>query len=264
MLASTNPRSETATTSSRLSTHTSDHGDTPRWEVGHRLSAGAGVGAVVAFAIAYFVAGTPPSPDASTGAVSSYLIEHQDALLLQAFLLSVGSVLYLMFVCRLRTVIVGAADRDGTLSVLTVVSATALVVVLAIGDLPLTALVWRGPQGVDPPLVRLIYDTSLLSLYSLSSALALTTIVAPSIVILRTGVLPRALVALGLLSAAVTGAEGFGMFFRSGWMAAGSGPGLFSVILWNLWVLAAAVSCLRHDGARSRGPDPRLHFRDNP
>ncbi len=89
-----------------------------------------------------------------------------------------------------------------------------------------------------------------LSLYAVSATAVALAVGATSVIIFRTGVLPRWLVALGAVEVAVNLVELAGLGSRSGLNAAGYAAGI-GPLLWSLWAAASAVALARHLG-RSR------------
>ena len=80
----------------------------------------------------------------------------------------------------------------------------------------------RRPAPPDPVLARFAYDIQTLATYAITSTAALVSIGVPSIVIWRTGVLPRWLSVLGAAEIAVNIAELSGLSSQHGALASGS------------------------------------------
>lgn len=118
-----------------------------------------------------------------------------------------------------------------------------LLAIIAAGLIPLVAVAWSGAAGLPPAVVRIAFDTSNLSLYALSAPVAAASVLAPSVVIWRSRVLPRWLVWLGVVEVAVNAVELAGLFASKGadtaGYAAGAGP-----LLWIVWAGAISVAAL--------------------
>ena len=115
-----------------------------------------------------------------------------------------------------------------------------LLTIIAAALLPAMALVWRGAPTGDPSLVRLAYDMETLGTYAVTAMVALVAVGAPSLVIWRTGVLPRWLAVLGVLEVGINVVELAALSSRHGAFAGGyvAGVGPF---VWALWVAAVSV-----------------------
>jgi hypothetical protein len=116
-------------------------------------------------------------------------------------------------------------------------------VIIAAGLIPVAAVVWHGAAATPPGVVRLVTDMASLSQYSLSAPAAAASALAPAIVIWRTRVLPRWLVGLAVVEAAVNVAELAGLAVvkgaDAGGYAAGVGP-----VLWVAWAAGLAAASL--------------------
>jgi hypothetical protein len=119
--------------------------------------------------------------------------------------------------------------------------------VVAIGIVSQAAVTWRGAAGLDPHLVQFGYDVGTLSLYAVSAMAVALAVGATSVIIYRTGVLPRWLVALGALEVAINLVELAGLGSRTGLNAAGYAAGV-GPLIWSLWAAAASVTLARYLG----------------
>jgi hypothetical protein len=213
----------------------------------NKAAAAAGLLGAVLVVVAGLIAGAPPRPDDATAKVVHFLVDKRSAVLAGYLLALVGGSLLLWFVGRLRTVLADAGDP--TLANATVAAWVLLFAIVGIGFVLVGAVAWRGADRTPAALVRFAWDASTLALYSLSAAAALLSILAPIIVIGRTGVLPRWLVGLGLVEIAVNLAELGGLFARRGWDAGGLVVGL-GPLVWSVWVAAAAIVMYRATARR--------------
>ena len=156
------------------------------------------------------------------------------------FLVGLAGAFLIWFLGYLREFL-AVEGASPALSNVTLVSWVALLVIVVGGTVPLTAVVWEGAGHVDPGLVRLAFDASNLSLYSLSAGVALLSVLAPTIVIWRSGALPRWLVVLGAVEIVANGVELIGIFTRTGANAAGYAAGV-GPFVWVLWVAAVSLT----------------------
>jgi hypothetical protein len=215
----------------------------------------------VAYVVGAFMGGTPLKPDDPIDKVVTHLHDHRSGLLGGTVLTLVGLALLLWFLGYLRALLAGVEDEGAPLATVTVASWVALFVLVGAGSIPLNVVVWRGADQVDPTLVRLAFDAGNLSLYAITATAALLSVLAPCVVIGRTKVLPRWLLAIGAVEIAVNLVEIAGMFSRNGWNAAGYAYGI-GPIVWVVWVAAVSITMMlrRPDAApadRPAGRTPR-------
>ncbi len=143
----------------------------------------------------------------------------------------------------LRAFLAEAEGDGGPLATVTAVAWVALLVIAIGGGVSEAVIIWHGTSGIAPNIVGLAFDASNLSLYSLSAGAALLSVLAPIIVIWRTGVLPQWLVALGALEITVNVIELAGLFTRTG-LNAGGYVGDIDPFVWVVWVGAMSISML--------------------
>ncbi len=210
-------------------------------------AAWAGLVGVVLFVIGSLLAGSPPKPDASSAAVASFLVQQRSSLLIGTVLLLLAIPCFGLFVGVLSGTLRDAEGGRGTLSGAATLGWTLMLTVVSVGVLSQTALVWRGANAFDPQLIRFGYDLSTLSLFAVSAMAVALAVGATSAVILRTGVLPRWLVVLGVVEVAVNCVELAGLGSRSGLDAAGYAAGI-GPLIWSLWAAATAVTLARRTG----------------
>jgi len=113
-------------------------------------------------------------------------------------------------------------------------------VVAIAGAIPFVATAWRG---ADDGMLRMAYDTNLLSLYPLTAGLSIASVLLPTSSGLLTRTLPwwAALPAIIVVVANVLELIGF-VFFDAGTMALGVAPGLIAVPGWTLWMGITSVA----------------------
>jgi hypothetical protein len=191
---------------------------------------------VALYALAALCGGLPPMPDAPADAVSRYLAEHRSLLIWQALLVALAIPLLVIFFSWLRGTLARVEGGDAPLSRAGFAGFLLLIATYLAGQVPLVALVWRGAESYPLGLVQFAYDASVFALYPLTATLSMLSILAPSVVAWRGGLLPSWLYAvIGALVAANLG-ELAGLRFATGFLAAGAGPGLVAPPAWALWV----------------------------
>lgn len=205
-----------------------------------RVGAGSGAAGALVYVASAYTAGTPLKPDATVQQIVSHLADKRSALLLGVLLAVIAVALLLWFLGYLREFL-AVEGGSSELANVTLVAWVVLLVLAVGGSVPLTAVVWHRAGQADPGMVRLVFDVSNLSLYSVSAGAALLSVLAPSIVIWRSGALPRWLAVLGAVEIAVNVVELAGLFTRSGTNAAGYAGGI-GPFVWVVWVAAISVT----------------------
>jgi hypothetical protein len=208
-------------------------------------AAWAGLIGVGLFVVGSLLAGSPPKPDASATEITAFLVAHRSALLTGTALILLAIPFLGCFVGVLTGVLRDAEGGRGTLARAAALGWTLQLAIVAIGIVAQTAVTWRGAAGLDPHLVHFAYDLGTLSLYTVSATAVALTVGATSVVIFRSGVLPRWLVAIGVVEVAVNLIELLGLSSRSGLNAGGYAAGV-GPLLWSVWAAAVAVSLARH------------------
>jgi hypothetical protein len=205
------------------------------YAISSRLGAAAGAAGAVVYVLSAFTAGSPLKPDASVSKIVAHLSDHRSALLAGVLLAVMGVGLLLLFLSYLRAFLAQIEGGGAPLAGVTMASWVTLLAIVVAGATPLAAVIWRGAGGVNPQIASLAFDASNLSLYSLSAPAAMLSVLAPIIVIWRSGALPRWLVVLGSIEIVVNVAE----------LVWGIGP-----FVWVIWVAAVSVAMLVKAPAR--------------
>lgn len=213
----------------------------------NRLGAGAGLAGVVCYLVGAFLPGSPLKPDAATDSIVSHLADHRRSVLIGYALTLMGLALLVWFLGYLRAVLAEAEAEHGSsgspLATVTTVSWVLLFAIAGAGGAGVSVVAWRGAGQVDPNLVRLVFDISNLSLYTITATVAFLSVAAPTVVIARTGVLPRWLVVIGVIELAVNVVELAGIGTRTGWNAGGYVAGV-GPLVWMVWVAALSITML--------------------
>jgi hypothetical protein len=220
-----------------------------------RAGALTGLAGAVLYLAGALLPGAAPKPDAATSQVIAFFVDKRGSLLTGFTLELVAVGLLLCFLGYLRGVIVDAQPGYTALATSMVAAWVVTIAIAAAGTLPAVATIWRGAPGADPTLTRFAYDIETLATYAITSTAALVSIGAPSVVIWRTGVLPRWLSVLGAAEIAVNVAELFGLSSRHGALAGGYAFGV-GPLLWIVW-FAAASACLALKTDSQRGASER-------
>lgn len=205
-----------------------------------RAGAASGVAGALVYAVSAFTAGAPLKPDASLQNVVSHLSDQRSGVLVGVLLAVIAVALLVWFLGYFREFL-AVEGGSPALSNVTLVSWVALLLVAVGGTVPLAAVVWRGAGKVDPGIVQLAFDANNLSLYSMSAAAALLSVLVPVIVIWRSGALPRWLALLGAIEIAANIVELTGLFTRTGANAAGYADGI-GPFVWVVWVAAVSIA----------------------
>jgi hypothetical protein len=208
-------------------------------------AAWAGLIGVALFVAGSLLAGSVPKPDASATEITTFLVQQRSSLLVGTALILLSIPFFGCFVGLFTGVLRDAEGGRSTLACAATLGWTLLLAVVSVGVLSQTALTWRGASGLDPHLIQFGYDLSTLSMYAGSAMAVALTVGATSVVIFRSGVLPRWLVALGAVEVAINFVELTGLASRNGLNAAGYGAGI-GPLVWSLWAAAAAISLARH------------------
>jgi hypothetical protein len=214
------------------------------WE---RHAPAAGIAAAILIVVASVLPGIPPAPDAPLEAIATHLGEHRGALLAQSLLFALAGPLVIWFYAALQGAL---APLEGGRAPLSTAGFGALLLLLAtgaVGSVGLTALVWRGPYGYGPDLVRFVWDAANLSLYSLSAPFSFASVAAPSLVAWRAGRLPDWLAAVTCVVALANAAELLGLFATRGPIAAGATAGVVAIPAFALWIAGASLALLRDE-----------------
>ena len=210
-----------------------------------KLAATAGIAGVAVYLVAILVVAAPPRPDAPVSQVVSYYTAHRHAYLLQSLALSVAVLLLIPFLGALFSALDGPEDGRRPLAVASLVAFVLIVAVTFIGTLPMTAVVWRGPESVPSSEVADAFAINNLSLYALSATLAAATVLMPAAVILAFRPLSRIVCLIGAASVILNAVELAGITSHNGWDAAGFGSGV-GLFLWLAWVGSLCVAMLLH------------------
>lgn len=207
------------------------------------MQVGAATGAVGAlvYVASAFTTGKPLRPDVSTTQVVQRLSAHQRGEMASFLLAIVAFALILWFLGYLRALLAEAEEDHSPLATITTVSWIALMIIVVAGTIPLVAVDWLGAGKIYSGNVQLAFAVSNLSLYSLSATAALVAVLAPVVVIWRTGVLPRWLVLIGAVEIAVNLVELAGLFSRSGQDAGGYAGGV-GPFVWAFWIWALSIA----------------------
>jgi hypothetical protein len=216
-----------------------------------RIPALAGLAGAVVYVVGVLLPGTMPKPDATGSSIATFFVDKR-GVLLTGFALQVIAVgLLLWFVGQLYQLLVGSSPAQRALATTMLAAFVATIAIVAAGIVPSIALIW-GPAGrPGPELAGFAYAIMTISTYAATSTVAAVSILAASLIIWRTQVLPRWLCILGAVEIALNAVELIGLSSRHGILAGGylAGIGPFVYIL---WFAAASISM----AARARPHQP--------
>jgi hypothetical protein len=212
---------------------------------GRGLTADATTGfSAVAFLIGFLIQGNPPSPDEPTATISSYLVDHRDAILAGDLVLALASVPFFWFLGSLRGYLDDAGEsRLATASILGAGVGTGIVLV-AMGVQ--AALVLNTADG-PAELVRLGFD-GFNALITIAGGCFGVAAGAAAVSALRSGALPDWVCRWGVVTAVLQIATLPGLMAESGAWAAGGLVPLFAFVVLVAWYIAVTVCMVRKGG----------------
>lgn len=212
--------------------------DDRRWE---QYGAATGMGAVILWAVAAFLPGQAPKPGAEIGEIQAFITGSRGELMAQSFMFGVGSIFLLWFAGSLRAYL-GRLEGTGTrLSLVSFGGAVALVSIGAASSILPVTLVWRNPQGVDPAVFRLLWESQFVGFTMTGIALAIFA-GAASLAILRTEGLPTWIAWMGAIAAGVGVAMAATIFAEIGDAAPGGNFTYFAFMFALAWILVTSVA----------------------
>jgi hypothetical protein len=197
----------------------------------------------IVFAIAGSVLpGNPPSSDASNGSIVSFYRDNRTAVLVGAYLSSLGIFAAMFFFGGLWRVLRRADGGDGVLSVVALAAGFATAVVVLVAGTTTAALSYHAAGQGDQTLTRGLFDLGNV-LYNMIDVPVAALLVAAGIVMVRTGTVSRVLGWAALLIAVVE-LIAVASFANSGPFMAGGPIPLTSFVVFALWVVATSVTIL--------------------
>jgi hypothetical protein len=209
---------------------------------GRRTGPVAGLLGLACFAVGSLIAGLP-MPGSPTGLVLAHLTASRSAVLGGTLLMFLSLPFLLAFLSYFVSLLARAEGSRPLAAAWTAGAWLMLFTVIAAGTIPLAAIAWQGSAAAPPALVRLAFDIYSLSLYALSAPVAAASVLAPSVVIWRTRLLPRWLVWVGLLEVGSNIIELAGMSATKGADAAGYAAGI-GPLAWIIWATAISGAAL--------------------
>ena len=213
------------------------------------MAAAAGILGLVLVIVGFAAPGSLPKADDSGAQVAKFLVDKRGAVLFSAFMLSLGTPFVLWFLGSLRGLLAQVEGGRGALATTFIVGAVLLLALFSVGTLILTTLAWRGPEGLSDAELRFLYGAVVVASTSATAMASAVSVGAPSLLIWRTGVLPKWIAGVGALVILANIGELVGVFSRTGGNAGGSGAGMAAVPLWIIFFLAASITLLRRDAA---------------
>jgi hypothetical protein len=212
-----------------------------------RYGAATGMGFVLLVVIGFATQPSPPSSDATPSEFLGYVTDHQNALHAEQLVFGVAGLLFLWFIGTLRAALVTAEGGPGRLAATGygagLVGLTTLVV-----SFGLTAAAAFHPATNGPDTTRALIDAGAM-VAAVGAPAATAFLLANSLVILRTPLLPDYLGWIGIV-AAVFNLIGLGAVYTdSGAFAPDGALGLVAPFLtFLLWILLASMELTRRLG----------------
>ena len=202
-----------------------------------------GIAAFALITAGALLPGPPPPADAAPTAIAAYFSGNPKAALMGAYLSALGGTLWLWFAVAfywvLRKTEVHAVWSLAYLSAAILAGAVAVV-----GLVPQIVLSQAYMKGAGPVLTQALYTwfTASGALASLSFALLNLS---ASVLIVRSGIVPRWIGTLGLLCAFLQFASASGVYIPSGAFAANGPVTIAALVVFMAWTVAIALALLR-------------------
>jgi hypothetical protein len=217
-----------------------------------RLAALTGLAGAVVYVLGVLLPGTMPKPDATGSNIATFFVDKRGALLTGFALQVIAVGLLLWFVGQLHQLLVGSDPGQRALATTMLAAFVATIAIVTAGIVPSIAVIWGAAAGPGPRIAGFAYAIMTISTYAATSTVVAVSILAGSVIIWRTQVLPRWLCILGAVEIALNAVELIGLSSRHGTLAGGyaAGIGPFVYIVW----FAAASICM---AARARPHQPR-------
>ena len=184
--------------------------------------------------------------------IATFFVDKRGALLTGFALQVIALGLLMWFVGQLYQLLNGSDPEHPALATTMLAAFVATMTIVAAGTIPSIAIVWSGARGAGPEIAGFAYAIMTISTYAATSTVAAVTILAASLIIWRTQVLPRWLCILGAIEIALNAVELIGLSFQHGLLAGGYAASI-GAIVYLVWFAAASI-CM----ARRAAPDQPL------
>jgi hypothetical protein len=207
----------------------------------------AGALGAVLLVVAGLLTGTPPKTDEPTANVVAYLDDKRDALRWQVVLFAIAVILIVWFTASFAALMARTDGVSPLQAALPLAGVTAIFAIAFAGGAPLYALVWRGPTGSSPDLVRLVWDANNLA-SSFVCIAGVIVFLASAALIMRSVVLPAWLAWLALVAAVVNAVGALAILFdtdQTAWAPGGFVPGLLALLAAAVWILLTSVTMIQ-------------------
>jgi hypothetical protein len=216
-----------------------------------RTDAAAGIAFVVLAVAATVIPGSPPTATDSTRDVRDFLVDERDSLQAATYITGLALIAFLWFLGTLRGHLRAWEGGAGRFTAVAFGSGIALLsVVLAASGLALAPTLHAGE--LDDSTVRALFDAQVY-MFAMAAFPAAGVTAGSAAVILRTGALPRAVGALGVLTSVVSVISGLSLYGESdSFLSIGGAAGFVSFLLFLVWVLVTSIALMR--GAPTPAP----------
>ena len=212
-----------------------------------RYGAATGIGFVLLVVIGFATQPSPPSSDAPPSEFLNYVVDHQNALHAEQLVFGVAGLLFLWFIGTLRASLVTAEGGPGRLAA-TGYGAGLVAVATLIVSFGLTAAAAFHPAANGPDTTRTLIDAGAM-IAAVGAPAATAFLLANSLVILRTALLPSYLGWIGLITALLNLIGLGAVYTDSGAFAPDGVFGLVAPFLsFLLWILLTSMELTRRLG----------------
>jgi len=202
----------------------------------------AGIIGFVVFVVAFALAPTPPTLEASAAEIIRYSAEHHSGTLTAAFLFATSAPLFIVWTGALAARLHAAEGEDAWLYLVFLGGSILALTVMTSASFIWMALCnrgWTAGEGIAQTLSDIANYG-----YIFTGFGSVVLAGAAALVMIGTGDVSRLLGQLGLLVAAVQVVYVLTAFFSSGFMVGGGPVTIAGFVLLGLWMLAVSVAMI--------------------
>jgi hypothetical protein len=209
-----------------------------------RISAAAGIAAMILLVVGFLLPGAPPKADDSLTEFSDYLVDKRGALLAGTMLIGLGAALLLPFFSALRAVL--EVDGRGRGFAREAFAAGVVTVTInLIGTAILAGAAFEAGGLGDDVLDRAFVDTAA-AVFTMAGFPVAFFFIAAAGAVSASGGLPRWTVPSGYVVGLLQLVSTVAVFAKSGFFAAGGGFAPLAFLIAAIWIIAVAVVMLRN------------------
>jgi hypothetical protein len=208
--------------------------------------------------VSVVIAPYPPKVDDPISKVTKYYSDHRDVLMVGWYIAAVAIMFGLWFLGSLRSYLLPAEGGTGRLTTVMFAAGFLAFAVSFTASIAGAAMTFRVARQGDPHVMLAMFDLQNMGFTFYWFAWA-TSVAAGSLVVARTGALPRWFAWYGAVLVPALMLAGAGLLFRSGPFAAGGvvtggGYGVAASVLLLAWYAMASVMVMRR--LRAGAPTP--------